>query len=101
MAEGLGDIMQAFDEQSVPEDVLEAAGAGDVGAVTAWLDAAQRDVALKTFDVESARFPERKIVTEVLPLTIFYDAEDYHMQYLQKKGQSAKKNDAATIRCYG
>ena len=64
-------------------------------------DAAQRDVALKTFDVESARFPERKIVTEVLPLTIFYDAEDYHMQYLQKKGQSAKKNDEATIRCYG
>ncbi|KAH8095530.1 peptide-methionine (S)-S-oxide reductase [Aureococcus anophagefferens] len=42
-------------------------------------DAAQRDVALKTFDVESARFPERKI----------------------KKGQSAKKNDEATIRCYG
>ena len=64
-------------------------------------DAAQREVALKTFDVESARFPERKIVTEVLPLTIFYDAEDYHMQYLQKKGQSAKKNDEATIRCYG
>ena len=64
-------------------------------------DAAQRDVALRTFDVESARFPERKIVTEVLPLTIFYDAEDYHMQYLQKKGQSAKKNDDATIRCYG
>ena len=65
------------------------------------LEFAQRDVALRTFDVEAARFPERKIVTEVLPLTIFYDAEDYHMQYLQKKGQSAKKNDDATIRCYG
>ena len=40
-------------------------------------------------------------VTEVLPAKIFYDAEAYHMQYLLKDGQSARKGDTSTIRCYG
>lgn len=40
-------------------------------------------------------------VTECKPATKFYDAEDYHQQYLLKGGQSAKKNDSAVIRCYG
>eukprot|EP00549_Striatella_unipunctata_P023929 CAMPEP_0118720694 /NCGR_PEP_ID=MMETSP0800-20121206/30257_1 /TAXON_ID=210618 ORGANISM="Striatella unipunctata, Strain CCMP2910" /NCGR_SAMPLE_ID=MMETSP0800 /ASSEMBLY_ACC=CAM_ASM_000638 /LENGTH=144 /DNA_ID=CAMNT_0006628371 /DNA_START=101 /DNA_END=535 /DNA_ORIENTATION=- len=40
--------------------------------------------------------------TEVLPSTNFYDAEDYHQQYLLKGGQSAKKgDDLNNIRCYG
>lgn len=40
-------------------------------------------------------------VTEVLPAKLFYDAEDYHQQYLLKGGQSAKKGDISVIRCYG
>ncbi|CAJ1943247.1 unnamed protein product [Cylindrotheca closterium] len=40
-------------------------------------------------------------VTEVLPAKVFYDAEDYHQQYLLKGGQSAKKGDTSFIRCYG
>jgi peptide-methionine (S)-S-oxide reductase len=40
-------------------------------------------------------------VTEVLPAKAFYDAEAYHMQYLLKAGQSARKGDTSTIRCYG
>lgn len=40
-------------------------------------------------------------VTEVLPARIFYDAEPFHMQYLLKGGQSARKGDLSTIRCYG
>lgn len=40
-------------------------------------------------------------VTEVLPAQIFYDAEDYHQQYLLKGGQSARKGDTSFIRCYG
>jgi peptide-methionine (S)-S-oxide reductase len=40
-------------------------------------------------------------VTEVLPATKFYDAEDYHQQYLLKGGQSARKGDSTAIRCYG
>lgn len=40
-------------------------------------------------------------VTECKPASVFYDAEDYHQQYLLKGGQSAKKNDSSVIRCYG
>ena len=39
--------------------------------------------------------------TECLPATKFWDAEDYHQQYLLKGGQSARKEDETTIRCYG
>lgn len=42
-----------------------------------------------------------KCVTELLPAKTFYDAEDYHQQYLLKNGQSAKKNALEDIRCYG
>ncbi len=34
---------------------------------------------------ESARFP-RKIITQINTAPVFYSAEDYHQQYLQKKG---------------
>lgn len=59
-------------------------------------DDGQKEVAegiLKTFGEEC--------VTECLPAEKFWDAEDYHQQYLLKGGQSAKKNDPITIRCYG
>ena len=49
----------------------------------------------------SERDAGRPIVTEVEPAAAFYDAEAYHMQYLQKRGQSARKDDPAPIRCYG
>jgi len=42
-----------------------------------------------------------KCVTEVLPANVFYDAEEYHQQYLLKGGQTARKGDDTTIRCYG
>ena len=58
-------------------------------------------VAKASFEREQAKHPGRPIVTEVLPLTVFYDAEEYHQQYLQKGGQSAKKQATETIRCYG
>ena len=31
----------------------------------------------------------------------FFDAEQYHQDYLFKGGQSREKGDASTIRCYG
>lgn len=40
-------------------------------------------------------------VTECKPATKFFLAEDYHQQYLLKGGQSAKKGDKESIRCYG
>ena len=32
---------------------------------------------------------------------VFYPAEGYHQQYLQKGGQSAEKNAPEAVRCYG
>jgi len=42
-----------------------------------------------------------KCETECLPAQIFYEAEDYHQQYLLKGGQSARKDATDAIRCYG
>jgi len=41
------------------------------------------------------------VQTEVVAATRFWEGEDYHQQYLQKGGQSAKKSALETIRCYG
>lgn len=40
-------------------------------------------------------------VTECKPAVKFWIAEEYHQQYLLKGGQSARKGDESTIRCYG
>lgn len=59
---------------------------------------AQRAVAEETLAAQP-RWSEIK--TEIKAATTFFDGEDYHQQYLQKGGQSAKKQAAETIRCYG
>jgi peptide-methionine (S)-S-oxide reductase len=38
---------------------------------------------------------------ELLAASEFYDAEEYHQQYLLKGGQSAEKGSRETIRCFG
>jgi len=47
-------------------------------------DDAQRDAAKKAIERAQPKWP-RPIVTEVVPFTNFYEAEDYHQDYLQRK----------------
>lgn len=44
---------------------------------------------------------DRPIVTELKRATIFWPAENYHQRYLEKGGQSAAKDAAEKVRCYG
>lgn len=56
----------------------------------------QKDIALKIIQGYGDA-----CLTECKAATVFFKAEEYHQQYLFKGGQSAKKNDEETIRCYG
>jgi methionine-S-sulfoxide reductase len=47
-------------------------------------DDAQRDAAERAIQRAQPKWP-RPIVTEVAPFTNFYEAEDYHQDYLQRK----------------
>lgn len=60
----------------------------------------QREIALRSLKEEQAKH-DNPIVTEVEDLSVYYPAEDYHQQYLQKGGQSAEKECSDPIRCYG
>ena len=42
-----------------------------------------------------------KVVTDIAEVRTYCAAEDAHQQYLQKRGQSAKKGASEKIRCYG
>lgn len=61
----------------------------------------QLEAATAAFERAQSADEDRPVVTELKKSAKFYQAEDYHIHYLQKGGQSAKKNDEATIRCYG
>jgi peptide-methionine (S)-S-oxide reductase len=48
----------------------------------------QRDAAVASLATEQGN-RRRKIVTEITPLGEFWPAEDYHQQYLEKRGQAS------------
>jgi peptide-methionine (S)-S-oxide reductase len=50
----------------------------------------QQEAAERTKEAEQAKlhWPKR-IVTEIVPAPEFYEAEDYHQQYLEKRGRSS------------
>ena len=54
-------------------------------------DEGQRSAALESLSRRQASGEHggREIVTEILPATEFYEAEEYHQRYLEKGGRSA------------
>ena len=62
-------------------------------------DAAQATAAAASLEAVNA--DGKTVHTELEPAEKWWPAEEYHMQYLQKGGQSARKEAAETIRCYG
>jgi len=54
-------------------------------------DEAQKEAAEKSMEAfkQDKRLLGKKIVTEILPAKEFYAAEDYHQQYVEKKGRSS------------
>jgi peptide-methionine (S)-S-oxide reductase len=50
-------------------------------------DEAQREAALTSKVEEQPRHP-KPIVTQIEPSQTFYEAEDYHQQYLEKRGRA-------------
>src|SRR6056297_242957 len=65
----------------------------------------QEKVAKKVLEEAQAQF-SKPIVTECLPATVYWPAEEYHQKYLEKggrfsAGQSAAKGCTDPIRCYG
>ena len=67
----------------------------------------QYEVAKALIAAEQAKLPKGKMIhTEVKKAVIFWPAEEYHQQYLQKGGrfgdsQSAAKGCRDPVRCYG
>jgi peptide-methionine (S)-S-oxide reductase len=51
-------------------------------------DEEQRTAAERSKDNEQAAY-RKPIVTQIEPAPVFYEAEDYHQQYLEKRGRSS------------
>ena len=57
-----------------------------------YTDESEKDIAKDIIDkLNQTKYIFSKIVTEVVPFEVFYEAEDYHQNYYQKKGMTARK----------
>ena len=71
-----------------------------LGYLSTQASAAHAPVLEANLATQKAAGAERVIYTELKAAEKFWSAETYHQQYLQKGGQSAKKEASETIRCY-
>ncbi|KAH8053027.1 peptide-methionine (S)-S-oxide reductase [Aureococcus anophagefferens] len=59
----------------------------------------QAEAAAAVVEATQAKYAE-PVVTEVKDAAVFWPAENYHQQYLEKGGQDASKDATAEVRCY-
>ena len=55
--------------------------------MTAIANAKQKELASKSLKEQQKKY-DKKITTEIKPAEKFFKAEDYHQQYLEKRGMS-------------
>ncbi len=84
------DLLQVFWHKHDPTQLNRQGW--DIGdnyrSVIFFHDDEQYEAALKSKAAEQAGWPA-PIVTQVEPAQTFYEAEDYHQQYLEKRGRSS------------
>jgi len=61
----------------------------------------QRDAAQQYIQEINAKYAPRAIATEVAAVGVYWKAEEYHQQYLEKMGKNAAKGSVEPIQCYG
>ena len=83
------DLLQVFWRKHDPTQLNRQGW--DIGdnyrSVVFFHDDEQRDAAARSKDAEQANW-RKPIVTHIEPAQTFYEAEDYHQQYLEKRGRS-------------
>jgi len=65
-------------------------------SVVFFVDDEQRDAALRSKESEQANW-SAPIVTQIEPAQTFYEAEDYHQQYLEKRGRASSTPALARV----
>ncbi len=53
-----------------------------------FVDDAQKQMAQSVLELSSSNF-DRPIVTQIVPATVFYEAEDYHQKFAERTGRGA------------
>jgi peptide-methionine (S)-S-oxide reductase len=84
-----GDLLRVFWDKHDPTQLNRQGW--DIGdqyrSAIFFHDAEQQEEATRSKAQQQGRYT-RPVVTQVEPAQTFYEAEDYHQQYLEKRGQS-------------
>ena len=84
------DLLEAFwDEHDPTQKNRQGWDVGSQYRSAIFFHSPEQEAAARASLEERQRSYERPIVTELVPAPEFYEAEDYHQQYLEKRGQAS------------